>query len=76
MRIDELLEGGLFATVQSKAYRTDFDQPVHDREEAGGLSVKGEKGEVGETWPGIIHEPSPPFPREPLTHQRRGATVR
>src|SRR5882724_1642860 len=46
--IDEGLKGGQLATVQSKAYGADFDQPVHDREEGCGLSVEGEKGEVGQ----------------------------
>jgi hypothetical protein len=56
--IDQCLEGGQFSTVEAKAYGSYFDQPVHDREKASGFSVEGEKGDIGETWLGVIHEPS------------------
>jgi hypothetical protein len=47
-RIDELLEGGQFVTVEVKANGSYFDQSMHGREEAGGLSVEGEKGPLTE----------------------------
>jgi hypothetical protein len=58
LRIDEPLEDGQLAAIESKAYRTDFDQPVRDREEAGGLCVEGHKSHIRETWLGVMHEPS------------------
>ena len=49
VRIDELLEGGQFATVQSKAYSSYFDQSLHDREQACGFGVEGHNSDIGET---------------------------
>jgi hypothetical protein len=67
VRIDERLKGGQRAAVEAKAYRTDFDQPVHHGVEAGGLGVKDHIRHIGETWLGLIHRPSRSFLGEPLT---------
>jgi hypothetical protein len=40
VRIDERLEGCQLVAVRSEAYRTNFDQPVHDRVGIGGLSIE------------------------------------
>ena len=62
LRIDKMLEVGQFATVQSKAHGPYFDQPMHNREETSGLSIEGHKSDIGETWLGVVHRPSRPFP--------------
>ena len=49
LRIDEALEGGQFAIVQSKTYSADFDQSMHNREQAGGFGVKGQKVDIGKS---------------------------
>jgi hypothetical protein len=55
--------------------------PISYWEQAGGLGVEGQRGDIGETWLGVIHEPSRPFAGEPLTWKtdvtvdRAGATV-
>jgi hypothetical protein len=67
VRIDEMLEVGLFATVEPKAHRADFDQLVNNWLEAGGFGVERHKGDIGETWLGVVHRPSRPFPGELLT---------
>jgi hypothetical protein len=57
LRIDELLKGSQVAAVEAKAHSSYFDEAVHNREEAGGLSVEGEKGEVGQMRLRISHGP-------------------
>jgi hypothetical protein len=69
VRIDELLEGGQLAAIEAKAHRTDFDQLLKNWLEAGGVGVERHKGDIGETWLGMIHEPSRPFPGEFLTRK-------
>ena len=76
VRIDELFESGQLTAVQSKAHGPYFDQPMHNREETSGLSIESHKGDIGETWLSMIHEPSRPFPGDAFTYHRQGATVR
>jgi hypothetical protein len=66
MRIDDLLEGGELKAVEAKAYGANVDQSVNNWLEAGGFAVERQKGDVGETWLGMSHEPSRPFPGAPL----------
>jgi hypothetical protein len=70
VRINERLEDRQLVAVRSKAHSSYFDEAVHDREEAGGLSVEGDIGDIGETCVGVVHEPSRPLPGEPLCHHR------
>ena len=67
VRIDELFESGQLTAVQSKAHGPYFDQPMHNREETSGLSIEGHNSDIRETWLGVIHRPSRPFPGELLT---------
>jgi hypothetical protein len=62
LRIYELLEGGELPAVQTKAYRSYFDQTVHDGDQPSGFGIEGQKGDLGEPWLGVIHEPSRSFP--------------
>ena len=66
VRTDELLEGGELPAVQSNAHSPYFDQSMHNRKEAVGFGVESQKGDIGETWLCVMHEPSRPFPGEPL----------
>ena len=47
VRTDERVGGRELAAVQTVAHGPDFDQPVHNGEEAGYFSVEGEKRDVG-----------------------------
>jgi hypothetical protein len=67
LRIDELFESGELTAVQSKAHGPYFDQPMHNREETSGLSIEGHNSDIRETWLGVVHRPSRPFPGELLT---------
>jgi hypothetical protein len=47
VRIDQLLKRRSLMAVEAKADRANLDQPVHNREQAGGFGVERHKGDVG-----------------------------
>jgi hypothetical protein len=59
VRIDELLEGGQLATVQSKAYGPYFDQAVHNGEQPRRFGIEGNACRIHEASTVLDHGTSP-----------------